>query len=66
MGVLPVPRPLPARPAPYRNSFSRLWRVQIRCHSRFTFARPRNRNCRKPRPCLIWPNTGSTVSIRRA
>lgn len=22
--------------------------------------------CRKPRACLIWPNTGSTISFHRA
>ena len=50
MRVLPVSRPLPVRPAPYRNSFSKLWPVQIRCHSQLTFSKPRSRNCRKPRP----------------
>ena len=64
--VAPLPLTLPEIPAPKRNSFSRLWPAQMSSHSRFTFARPRSRNCRKPRPCLIWPNTGSTVSIRRA
>ena len=42
-----------ADPDPNLNSFSRLCPVQIRDHSRFTFSRPRSRNCRKPRPCLI-------------
>ena len=42
---------------------SKLWPVQISSHSRFTFARPRNRNCRKPRPCLICPNTGSKLVL---
>ena len=49
-----------------RNSLSRLWPVQMSSHSRFTFSSPRSRNCRKPRACLICPNTGSTVSIRNA
>ena len=52
--------------APYRNSLSRLWPVQMSDHSRFTFSKSRRRNCRKPRACLIWPNTGSTVPIRNA
>ena len=34
---------------------------QIMAHSPCTFSRPRNRNCRKPRACLICPNTGSTT-----
>ena len=51
---------------PYVNSLSRLWPVQMSSHSRFTFSSPRSRNCRKPRACLICPNTGSTVSIRNA
>ena len=42
---------------PNRNSLSRLWPVQISDHSPFTFSSPRSRNCRNPRPCLIWPNT---------
>ena len=56
----------PGTSRPKRNSLSRLWRVQISDHSPLTFSKPRRRNCRKPRPCLIWPKTGSTVSIRRA
>ena len=56
----------PGASRPQRNSLSRLWPVQIRDHSLLTFSRPRRRNCRKPRPALIWPKTGSTVSIRRA
>ena len=58
--VLP---PLAGNPAPNRNNFSRLCPVQMSDHSPLTFSSPRNRNCRKPRACLIWPNTGSTVSI---
>jgi hypothetical protein len=34
-------------------SFSRLWAVQTRLHSAATFWRPRSRNCRNPRACLI-------------
>ena len=56
----------PGASRPQRNSLSRLWPVQISDHSALTFSRPRSRNCRKPRPALIWPKTGSTVSIRRA
>ena len=56
----------PGASRPKRNSLSRLWPVQIRDHSPLTFSSPRSRNCRKPRPALIWPKTGSTVSIRRA
>ena len=40
--------------------------MQISDHSPSTFSSPRSRNCRKPRPCLIWPNTGSTVPMRNA
>ena len=39
--------------------------MQISDHSPFTFSSPRSRNCRNPRPCLIWPNTGSTVHLYR-
>ena len=46
------------------NSFTRLWAVQIMAHSARTFSTPRNRNWRKPRACLICPNTGSTNSDR--
>ena len=38
--------------APKRNSFSRLWPVQISDHSPLTFSRPRSRNCRNP-PALL-------------
>jgi hypothetical protein len=41
--------------------FSRLCVRQRRVHSPLTFLRPRSRNCRKPRACLICPNTGSTM-----
>ena len=56
----------PGASRPQRNSLSRLWPVQIRDHSPLTFSRPRRRNWQKPRPCLIWPKTGSTVAMRRA
>ena len=56
----------PGASRPQRNSLSRLWPVQIRDHSPLTFSSPRSRNWRKPRPALIWPKTGSTVSMRRA
>jgi hypothetical protein len=35
--------------------------VQIMAHSARTFSTPRNRNWRKPRACLICPNTGSPL-----
>jgi hypothetical protein len=38
-----------------------LWVVQIMAHAAGTFSTPRNRNWRKPRACLIYPNTGSTT-----
>ena len=62
----PSARAFLCRLTPKRNSLSRLWPVQISDHSPFTFSSPRSRNCRNPRPCLIWPNTGSTVCIREA
>ena len=62
----PSTRAFLCRLTPKRNSLSRLWPVQISDHSPFTFSSPRSRNCRNPRPCLIWPNTGSTVCIRKA
>ena len=34
-----------------------LWAVQISAHSACTASRPRSRNCRNPRACLICPNT---------
>ena len=39
--------------------------VQIIAHSALTLSEPRRRNWRKPRACLIWPNTGSTICFRR-
>ena len=42
----------PEASRPQRNSLSRLWPVQIRDHSPWTFSKPRRRNWRKPRPCL--------------
>ena len=35
--------------------------MQIMAHSARTFSTPRNRNWRKPRACLICPNTGYTT-----
>ncbi len=40
--------------------------VQMSVHSPRTLRCPRNKNWRNPRPCLICPNTGSTVSFRMA
>ena len=37
---------------------------QISAHSACTASRPRSRNCRNPRACLICPNTGSTICFR--
>ena len=62
----PSTRAFLCRLTPKRNSLSRLWPVRISDHSPFTFSSPRSKNCRNPRPCLIWPNTGSTVCIRKA
>ena len=56
----------PGASRPQRNSLSRLWPVQISDHSPWTLSKPRSRNCRKPRPALIWPKTGPTVAMRRA
>ena len=50
VAVLP---PYAYNPVPKRNSFSRLWPAQMSSHSRLTSSKPRRRNCRKPRPCLI-------------
>ena len=33
-------------------------------HSARTLCAPRNRNWRKPRACLICPNTASTICLR--
>ena len=62
----PSPRAFLCRLTPERNSLSRLWPVQISDHSPSTFSSPRSRNCRNPRTCLIWPNTGSTTCIHKA
>ena len=56
----------PGASRPQRNNLSRLWPVQIRDYSPLTFSKPRIRNWQKPRPCLICPKTGSTVSMRNA
>src|SRR6476620_5660146 len=45
-------------------SFKRLCAVQSKLHSPETLLTPRIRNCRNPRACLIWPNTGSTTCCR--
>ena len=42
---------------PNRNRFNRLRPAQISDHSPLTLSNPHSRNRRKPRPCLIWPNT---------
>ncbi len=46
------------------NSFVMLCAVHTMPHSPLTLSMPRNRNCRKPRACLIWPNTGSGSCLR--
>ena len=46
-------------------SLQRLWAVQPMAHSAWTLVRPRIRNWRKPRACLIWPKIGSTMTLRR-
>ena len=47
-----------------------LQQIVTRCRSRPILrrrgVRPRRRNWRKPRACLIWPNGGSTIAFRRA
>ena len=44
-----------------RASLVRLWAVQTKAHSAFTFSMPRNKNCLNPLACLICPNTGFTI-----
>lgn len=39
--------------------------MQTSAHSPRTFCMSRNRNWRKPCRCLICPNTGSTIALRR-
>ena len=46
-------------------SLRRLCAVQTIAHSALTLVRPRRRNCRKPRACLMCPKTGSTTCLRR-
>jgi hypothetical protein len=46
------------------RSFRRLWAVQTIAHSARTFWKPRSRNWRNPRACLICPNTGSGSCLR--
>ena len=50
---------------PARHSFNRVWVRATRVNSLDTPAAARNRNCRKPRACLIHPNTGSVMVLRR-
>ena len=45
----------PVGASPARQSFRRLWVRAIRVNSPATLSRPRSRNCRKPRACLISP-----------
>ena len=60
-------RPLPQAPASAALcSLPRLWVMAIKCHSLFTFSRPLNRKRFSPLAALIWPNTGSTIVLRRA
>ena len=49
-----------------RCNFKMLWVRQTSAHSPWTLAKPRKRNWRNPRACLIWPNTGSTIVFRAA
>src|SRR6202047_4836667 len=46
-----------------RCNFKMLWR-QTSAHSPWTLAKPRKRNWRNPRACLIWPKTGSPIGLR--
>jgi hypothetical protein len=73
-GILPAvrrPGASLARPGRYAAtpalcSFSRLCVRQISDHSARALSMPRRRNWRRPRACLIWPKTGSTVVLRLA
>ena len=47
------------------QSLSPLWVVQLSAHSPRACRIPRSKNCRWPRPCLIWPNTGSIIALLR-
>src|SRR5579875_366359 len=49
-----------------RYIFKRLCVAHTNAHSAFTFSNPRSENPRNPRPCLICPNTGSTIPLRAA
>ena len=49
-----------------RCNFKMLWVRQTSAHSPWTLAKPRKRNWRNPRACLIWPKTGSTMVFRVA
>src|ERR1700722_10204652 len=49
-----------------RCNFKMVWVRQTSAHSPWTLAKPRKRNWRNPRACLIWPKTGSTIVFRVA
>jgi hypothetical protein len=49
-----------------RQSLSRLWVPHSSFHSAWQARMPRRMNLRAPWWSLIWPNTGSTVSRRKA
>jgi hypothetical protein len=49
-----------------RHSLSRLWVPHSSFHSAWQAASPRRKNRRVPCCSLIWPKTGSTVSLRLA
>src|SRR6266545_7515407 len=50
----------------WRHSLSRLWVPHKSFHSASQAPSPRRRNRRAPRTSLIWPKTGSMVSLRLA
>jgi hypothetical protein len=53
-----------ARRALHHEPGLMLWTVQMIAHSALTVAKPRSGNCRKPRACLVCPNTGSGNYLR--
>ncbi len=49
-----------------RSSLPRLWAKQAGRYSPVARAKPRRLRLSKPRACLSWPKTGSTIALRRA
>lgn len=46
------------------HSFLRLCAMHTMRHSLRMLSMPFSKNCLKPRPRLIWPNTGSVIHLR--